>query len=452
MPKFFSSLRYLQVIIFFLCIIFFQTGNCPAALAANSTFRIGSDYWATVGSTVAIDVSIENPQQLYGCEFELRYDEDIVRARNVTKGELLTGDYTLDADLSEAEDGKITIYWFNEYQTPVPYGGVLFRIYFRVLDEGSTALSVRDLDLFEKYNSGSAPYIIDGTISTWGSGDTSPHIYTNSYLPGATRDSWYSVSLSAGGGRTPYTWSRTGGSLPPGLSLDSTGKISGMPTSIGNYSATIRVTDENGRSTSRTFYITVYDIGEDPLTITSSATLPRGRKGSYYSTTLSAGGGRTPYTWSRTGGSLPPGLSLDSTGKISGTPTSTGRYTFTTRVRDNNNARQEQEFHLTITDTDYISSAEDLFKTLTITRSTMNLDLSPENMPYTMVVSNDINYVNLTVTLYDAGDRLRINGSSSYDGRVRTVPLKTGTNLITVEVSSGGSTFRSFALIIYRLP
>lgn len=444
--------RILQVAIFFLCIVFFQTGNCPVVRAADSTFRVDSAYWATVGSTVAIDVSIENPQQLYGCDFELRYDEDIVSVRSVARGELLKGDYTLNADLSEADDGKITIYWRNEYRDPVPYGGVLFRIYFRVLDEGSTALSVRNLDLFEKYSSGLDPYIIDGTISTSGSRDTSPHIYTNSYLAGATLDSLYSISLSAGGGRTPYTWSLTGGSLPPGLSLRSTGEIYGTPTSTGRYNATIRVTDEDGRSTSRTFYITVYDIGEDPLTITSNATLPRGRKGSYYSATLSADGGCSPYTWSRVSGSLPPGLSLRSTGEISGTPTSTGRYTFTVRVRDDDNARQEQQFHLTITDYDYISYEEDLFKTLTITRSTMNLDLSPEDMPYTMVVSNDVNNVNLSVTLYDTSDRLRINGSSSYDGRVQTIPLKIGTNLITIGVSSGGSTFRNYALNIHRLP
>ena len=53
-----------------------------------------------------------------------------------------------------------------------------------------------------------------------------------------------------------------------------------------------------------------------------------------YSYQLNATGGKPPYTWAVTSGSLPPGLHLASTGAISGTPTSTGSWTFGIIVRD----------------------------------------------------------------------------------------------------------------------
>src|SRR5262245_17825493 len=73
-----------------------------------------------------------------------------------------------------------------------------------------------------------------------------------------------------------------------------------------------------------------------PITI-NPATLPDGFIGQAYSSRLSAPGGLRPYNFSLLSGSLPPGLTLSSNGSISGTPTTTGSYNFTVRVRDANN-------------------------------------------------------------------------------------------------------------------
>jgi hypothetical protein len=75
-------------------------------------------------------------------------------------------------------------------------------------------------------------------------------------------------------------------------------------------------------------------INEVPLAVTTTS-LPDASQAVAYSQTLAASGGMPPYTWSIAAGTLPPGLTLNATtGRISGTPTTAGAYTFTARVRD----------------------------------------------------------------------------------------------------------------------
>jgi hypothetical protein len=62
--------------------------------------------------------------------------------------------------------------------------------------------------------------------------------------------------------------------------------------------------------------------------------LPQGTVGMAYKATLQAQGGVAPYSWSLSSGSLPAGLSLSSSGVISGTPTSTGTANFVVQVKD----------------------------------------------------------------------------------------------------------------------
>lgn len=70
-----------------------------------------------------------------------------------------------------------------------------------------------------------------------------PLTITQTTLPDAIEFQPYSQQLTATGGTTPYTWAGTAGAFPPGISISSSGLISGVPSASGPFSFTITVTD-----------------------------------------------------------------------------------------------------------------------------------------------------------------------------------------------------------------
>jgi len=66
------------------------------------------------------------------------------------------------------------------------------------------------------------------------------------------------LTLSVSGGTGPYTWSATG--LPAGLSISSTGVVSGTPTAAGTSSVTVTATDSTGASGSASFDFNVTSV------------------------------------------------------------------------------------------------------------------------------------------------------------------------------------------------
>jgi len=142
----------------------------------------------------------------------------------------------------------------------------------------------------------------------------------------------YSYQLLFSGGVPPRGWSMGTGALPPGLSLSSGGVISGTPTQIGTFPFTVKLTDSTPQTvTSDPLSIVVVD----PLVVQSAGDLTKGALNVSYSYFLQISGGVPPYTWQIASGALPAGLSLDTnTGKISGTPTQYGTFSFTVRGTD----------------------------------------------------------------------------------------------------------------------
>lgn len=94
---------------------------------------------------------------------------------------------------------------------------------------------------------------ISGTVSL---ADTQPVIFTTS-LPDATEDISYAENIQATGGNGTLVWSVISGSLPSGMSLSSSGLLSGIPTSTGTASFTVQVVDEDSDSDTQAFDLDV---------------------------------------------------------------------------------------------------------------------------------------------------------------------------------------------------
>jgi hypothetical protein len=174
---------------------------------------------------------------------------------------------------------------------------------------------------------------------------------TTTSLPSGSINEIYSATVNASGGSGPFSWSVTSGGLPSGLTLGaSTGNsvtISGTLLAQGIFTFTIEVTDSAAASaTSPSLTITV-----GTLAITTTSPLPAASAGVAYSLPFAATGGTPPYQWSIAAlSALPTGLTLSSTGLLSGTPTTQGTSAFSVTVTDNEAppTTLTQSFSLTI--------------------------------------------------------------------------------------------------------
>ena len=170
-------------------------------------------------------------------------------------------------------------------------------------------------------------------------------------LPSGNVGTDYANFVTGSGGSGSIRWSISAGALPAGLGLTdfapSSGLISGRPTTVQTSTFTVRATDEAGNSATRQFTIVINAARQ--LVITSPSQLPAGTVNTAYAVGVFADGGTTPYTWTRTAGTLPPGLALQaSPGRISGTPTTAGTFTFTLRVDDAAGQTATGTFSITI--------------------------------------------------------------------------------------------------------
>lgn len=112
-------------------------------------------------------------------------------------------------------------------------------------------------------------------------------------------------TCTASGGTSPYVFSISAGALPPGLTMNAGGDISGTLTDpAGPFNFTVTATDSTlptPLSGSQTYSGTTVD----PLTV--SCTLASGpvEAGVLYTNSCTAAGGATPYAWTIGGLSIP---------------------------------------------------------------------------------------------------------------------------------------------------
>ena len=181
---------------------------------------------------------------------------------------------------------------------------------------------------------------------------------TTTSLPDAVLGAQYAEQLAASGGHGPYTWELTGGELPDGLGLSSSGRISGTPLAAGSATLTAKATSARGGTAAGTLTLKVVDDGgldtpgatvdldelrSGTVTVPLIAPLP----------TYGYGSMGTITTWHLVNGPLPAGLRLGSATScgckaIVGTPTQPGVWPLTLRAVDADGHRVTVSVPLTI--------------------------------------------------------------------------------------------------------
>ena len=149
-----------------------------------------------------------------------------------------------------------------------------------------------------------------------------------------------------------------------------------------------------------------------------------------YNGTISVSGGKAPYAFSLSSGSLPSGLSLSTaTGTISGTPGKTGLFSFAVQALDSTGIQAAQAFQITVTTPGTIAV------TVTPTIATLS---SSGTMQFTALVSDTSN---VAVT-WSASP-----GTISSTGFYQAPSVATNTSAIITATSSADSTKFGRALV-----
>src|ERR1700676_3384329 len=168
-----------------------------------------------------------------------------------------------------------------------------------------------------KDSSTAAPQTNSKAVSITINQPPAPQITTTT-LPADVEGTAYSQTLALTGGLAPFTYSISSGALPAGLSLNgSSGAITGAATGPnGPASFTVKVVDSSNPVQSATQPLSIA-VNLPPAPAITTVSLPSDVEGTAYNQAVVATGGLAPLAYSVSVGSLPAGLSLNSsTGAI----------------------------------------------------------------------------------------------------------------------------------------
>jgi hypothetical protein len=299
-------------------------GSLPSGLSLNaSTGEIsGTPLHSTAGSTYSFQVTVT----------------DTLLSTDVQGYSVTVSPYTvsmLPATISAATPGS------NYSASLTTVGGLApytYTLRSGTLPSGITLSSAGEITGSVAENeAGNAPSITIRATDSLGAFDE--NIYTLSVntftvavstttLANAVESVAYTNSatnLSATGGTGPYTFEYTG-TLPTNVGITSGGAFFGTPASgsgsLGGgtvYTINVRARDSANRLSAQKQLTLTVTVSAPAIVAGSMATAVLGNA---YTETISASGGRSPYTYSVTSGSLPSGLTLVSSGAVSGTVTS----------------------------------------------------------------------------------------------------------------------------------
>ncbi len=152
----------------------------------------------------------------------------------------------------------------------------------------------------------------------------------NSTVPAGSA---FNETFTQTGGVGTITFTLASGTLPAGLTLATSGALTGTPTQGGTFPITVTATDANGCTGTGTTYTLVVTC--PTITVTNPIN-GNGTANAAFSETFTSAGGVGTMSYTLASGTLPAGLTLAGNGVLSGTPTQTGSFPITVTATDSN--------------------------------------------------------------------------------------------------------------------
>ncbi len=209
--------------------------------------------------------------------------------------------------------------------------------------------------------------------------------FNNQTLPSGSSNLPYSSIVEASGGAQPYRFSLSLGELPAGLSLSSTGRITGSPSGSGPATFTLRATDSTNRFVERSYNLNISPANSQPSIIFLTTGLPTAFLGIPYSTNILASSTNPPISYRILNGVIPPpALNFSSGGALTGTPVLPGFANFTVQATDSAGNSAQQTFVIEVRNQDEAEPIRLPLATLNQPYSTQ-LSTAGNNGPYTFV-------------------------------------------------------------------
>ncbi|MGA2978945.1 MAG: putative Ig domain-containing protein [Terriglobales bacterium] len=253
---------------------------------------------------------------------------------------------------------------------------------------------------------GSQSFVVD--VAAGGSGNVQVSVSPSSITLLSKGKQQFTATVT-GTSETAVTWSATKGSV------DANGLYT-APTVGSQTNATVTATSNADSTKSASAAFAVNPAAAKTLQITTGS-LPQGQQGAIYSEVFAASGGTSPYSWSISAGTVPPGTSMNANGDFGGTPTTTGTFNFTVMVTDATNKTATGNFSVAVASgSGYDGPAE-------LPKVTVPSAMADTPAPGSVISVNAGGDLQTALNNAQCGDTIQLQAGATFSGKF-IVPAK----------------------------